>query len=72
MRPEELDAALLAAHHADDKTALVSLYTEAANRAGTVDTACFFLTNAYVFALETGHVAAQELFLRLRTHGREE
>jgi len=66
-----LDARLLAAHAADDRRALVSLYTEAADHAETLDAACFFLTHAYVFALETGHPAGPTLHARLVAHGRE-
>lgn len=70
-----LDAALIAAHAADDLARLVVLYTEAgdrAERAGDVDAACFYLTHAYVFALEAGDAAAEALHTRLMAHGREE
>ena len=52
-----LDAALLQAHAASDTPLLSRLYTEAADRAeaeGKTDAACFYLTHAYVFALEAG------------------
>ena len=41
-------------------------------RAGDTDAACFFLTQAYVFALEGGLPAARHLHRRLAAHGREE
>ena len=65
-----LDAQLLAAHTQDDKTALVRLYTQAADSAGTLDAACFYLTHAYVFALEIDAPDQDALHARLRKHGR--
>jgi hypothetical protein len=70
-----LDAALLAAHAAGDAPRLVSLYLEAGDMAETEcrpDAACFYLTQAYVFALETGDARAGALHARLVRHGREE
>lgn len=61
---------LLAAHARDDRTALVGLYTEAAETAGNLDASCFFLTHAYIYALEIGDPAAKALYLRLKVHGR--
>ena len=66
-----LDQRLLQAHAAGDKPALVALYTEAADAAENIDAACFYLTHAYVFALETGHPAAAALHARLKAEGRE-
>ncbi|MEM7423902.1 MAG: hypothetical protein AAF334_09905 [Pseudomonadota bacterium] len=63
------------AHELDDKITLVRLYTRAgdmADKAGNVDQACFFLTHAYVFALETGAPSADALHARLKAHGRDE
>lgn len=68
----ELDAALIAAHEKGDGPALVRLYTEAADQANDVDAECFFLTHAYVFALEAGAPEAVDLHARLKAHGREE
>lgn len=68
----ELDRALLAAHAAHDKRRLVTLYAEAAEAANSIDAACFYLTHAYVFALDAGHPMADELHRRLLAHGREE
>ncbi|MEQ9694217.1 hypothetical protein [Shimia sp. SDUM112013] len=67
-----LDARMIAAHEAGDQAALVALYTEAAEAAGDVDAHCFFLTHAYVFALEAGAPEAAELHARLKKLGREE
>lgn len=71
MRRAALDAALLAAHAAQDKHALVRLYTRAAQAAGDRAAEGFYLTQAYVYALETGHAAAPALQARLKATGRE-
>lgn len=71
----ELDDRLLAAHRANDLSALSALYQEAADLAeslGDIDRACFFLTHAWVFALETGSGAAAALRKRLVAHGRHD
>ena len=52
----------------------VALYTQAANRAeaeGDHDQACFYLTQAYVHALEAGRPEAAALNARLVEAGRE-
>ena len=75
LNDDDLDARLLAAHRALDKHGLVRLYTEAADRredAGDIDAACFYLTHAYVFALDTGRPEAADLHQRLKEKGREE
>ncbi|WGW02703.1 hypothetical protein [Tropicibacter oceani] len=66
-----LDDRLLAAHARDDRAALVGLYTQAADSASTLDAACFYLTHAYVFALELGDARARDLHARLVAEGRE-
>lgn len=66
----DLNAHLLAAHAAGDTSALVALYTKAADQAPDVDTACFFLTHAYIFALELAHPDTDALHARLKSHGR--
>lgn len=66
-----LQARLLTAHEANDGFALVDLYLEAAQAAATEDEIGFFLTHAYVFALETGHAQAPALRARLEQMGRE-
>ena len=72
---DALDESLLAAHRDHDRLALIRLYTVAGNRAeaeGRDEAAGFYLTHAYVFALEAGTAAAAELHARLKAAGREE
>ena len=75
MDGRELDAALLAAHGQGDRTALVTLYIKAAD--GVVEAEAkagaeaFFLTHAYVFALEAGDRRAAVLRARLVALGAE-
>ncbi len=74
MSEAKLDAALLAAHAAGDRGRLIQGYEQAADlaeAAGEVDRACFFLTQAWVFALEAGDARANGLKARLTGHGRE-
>ncbi len=61
---------LLDAHARDDRTGLIALYAEAADTANDVDAACFFLTHAYVFALEKGDPVSEVLYQRLKAEGR--
>ena len=61
----DLDARLLAAHAADDRPALIALYIEASDAADTDEAAAFYLTHAYVFALEAGDPNAPNLKSRL-------
>ena len=70
-----LDDALLAAHARADRAALVKLYARAgdmAERAGDMTACGFYLTHAYVYALEIGDPAADILHQRLLAQGREE
>ncbi|WP_127112316.1 hypothetical protein [Shimia sediminis] len=68
----DLDRRLLAAHAAADTPALVSLYAQAAE-ASDDQTACgFYLTQAYVYALEIGAPQRHVLHERLKALGREE
>lgn len=69
----DLDRALLKAHEDKDSEELVRLYTLAGDReeeAGNIDAACFYLTHAFVFALEAGLPQARELNRRLADRGR--
>ncbi len=68
---DDLDARILSAHDRNDRLALITLYTEAADIANDLDATCFFLTYAYIFALETGAAEAESLHARLVAHGRE-
>ncbi len=70
----DLDAALLDAHEQADAPLLSDLYTQAADAAeqrGDIDAACFYLTHAYVFALDAGLPSAGGLNRRLAAHGRD-
>ncbi|MEP2027823.1 MAG: hypothetical protein ABJI96_03825 [Paracoccaceae bacterium] len=69
---DDLDRRLLSAHHAGDHWALVTLYAKAANTAVEIEAICFYLTHAYVFALEQSHPDAPALHARLKAYGREE
>ncbi len=76
MPPEagDLHDRLLAAHAAGDGPTLARLYAEAAAREdarGAPDAAAFFLTHAYVFALECGAADAARLRAELVARGRE-
>ena len=68
---KSLDAQILAAHDACDIGALIGLYTQAADETANIDAACFYLTHAYVFALELGSPVTMSLRKRLTKHGRE-
>lgn len=73
MDRDGLDSQLLAAHEAKDKPELVRLYTLAGDereKAGDIDAACFYLTHAFVYALELGTPEADLLNRRLWEHGR--
>ena len=64
-----LDAALLAAHEAGDGARLIGLYAQAAERADA-PARPFFLTQAWVHALEAGDRRAEALAAKLRAMGR--
>ena len=68
---EALDAALIAAHGRHDAPDLIRLYLEAADAARDAAQEGFFLTQAYVFALESHDPRAPDLHKRLRATGRE-
>ncbi|MEM9975183.1 MAG: hypothetical protein AAF771_13470 [Pseudomonadota bacterium] len=68
---DALEARILAAHAAGDGAALVTLYRDAADGAERPRVAAFFLTQAYVFALECGHPETGALRARLVAMGCE-
>ncbi len=75
MNDPALDAALLRAHEQNDMEQLVILYRQAGLSCldvNDVDAGCFYLTHAYIFALETGTPKADELHEILVAYGREE
>lgn len=67
----DLDARLLNAHDTGDGARLVTLYRQAADAACDENAKGFYLTHAYVFALELGHSDAPLLHARLKDMGRE-
>ena len=70
----ELDVALCAAHARQDVPAMVTLYQQAGEdflQQGDVDAGCFFLTHAYVYALDCGHEAESQIRAVLVGYGRE-
>ena len=67
-----LDEKLLAAHAAANIPALVQLYETAANAAVKPGAEEFYLTQAYVYALDIGHKNAVNLHDKLKRLGCEE
>ena len=70
-----LEQRLLDAHGRDDPRELAALYVEAADlkeAEGDIDAACFYLTHAFVYALQVSDDAARPLQQRLWRYGREE
>jgi hypothetical protein len=69
----EIDARLLDAHAGGNLVDIAFQYASAAQQAeekGDVDKACFFLTHAWIFALEAGDPIADEHRSRLAGYGR--
>lgn len=64
-----LSAAFEAAHAARDPAALCRLYGAAAEAAESETARAFFLTHAWIFALEAGLPEADALAVRLRASG---
>lgn len=70
----EVERLMLEAHERHDHDALVPLYRLAAEfrfAENNVEAACFYLTHAYVYALETGADIVGEIRELLVIHGRE-
>ncbi|MCV2892851.1 hypothetical protein [Lentibacter sp. XHP0401] len=67
---KDLHSRLLSAHEHDDHEELIVLYTEAADQSNDVIKESFFLTHAFVFALEADDVRADGLRDRLHGMGR--
>lgn len=73
MEPKELDKRLLQAHADHDALGLIDLYQQAAMLAESQqdhDAACFYLTHAFIFALEHGAPEADALNRKLFERGR--
>lgn len=68
---KQLDQALLEAHARDDRASLITLYKQAAEDATSERASGFFLTQAFIYALERGDGRAKELRQRLAEMGRE-
>ena len=69
----DLDTQLLQAHEAGDREALWRLYLQAGETREVehnIEAACFYFTQAYVFALELNHSETDRLAACLRGHGR--
>ncbi|MBV1865499.1 MAG: hypothetical protein KUG74_13855 [Rhodobacteraceae bacterium] len=65
---------LLAAHEVGNLAALVGLHRQAGEQllaGGYLDAGCFFLTQAYVFALDCGDARAADIHRVLVGYGRE-
>lgn len=67
----DLNTRLLQAHEAGDIKALAKLYEQAADEQTNEDAASFFLTHAYVHALEANLPNVDSLRQRLINMGRE-
>ena len=67
---DDLNARISDAHARNDKDGLIKLYHQAAQDSQDADETCFFLTYAYIFALETGHPLTHDLAQKLQSYGR--
>lgn len=73
MDGDALDAALLEAHAKGNGTELAGLYAQAAAaHADEPERAAFYLTHAYVFALEQGLAEAEDYRAQLCVWSKEE
>ena len=69
-----LDQDLICAHQTGDTSKLVVLYQQAAEASfarNDHNAGCFYLTHAYIFALESNHPKASVIHAELVRHGRE-
>ncbi len=69
----EIDARLLEAHAGGSLVDIAFHYARAADQSeeqGDIDRACFFLTHAWIFALEAGDPIADDHRSRLAAYGR--
>ena len=67
----KLDSDLIAAHARGDLKALVELYRAAAKDASSKEAHAFYLTHAYVFALDGGLPEAKSIGAELRRLDRD-
>ncbi|MEM6610433.1 MAG: hypothetical protein AAF689_17875 [Pseudomonadota bacterium] len=71
MTRDDLNSALMEAFAADDRDRIAQLYAAAAEETEDASEAAFFLTHAYVFALECGSPEAPNLRKKLVLLGAE-
>ena len=74
-RFERLNEKVLQAHEDGDRSTLVDVYDMLGQEElaqGQVTSACFLLTQAYVYALESDDSRAPKIHKILKSHGREE
>ncbi|WP_395334682.1 hypothetical protein WBP06_23990 [Novosphingobium sp. BL-8H] len=70
---QALERQLMEAHEQGDTAGLIGAYTKAADvmeAQNRIDAACFYLTQAYVLALEAGADELEALDQRLVAYGR--
>ncbi len=68
-----LQQAILTAHAQNNTADLINHYTDAATlmeNNSDIDAACFYLTQAYIYALDSGSEYTEDLHERLAKHGR--
>ena len=68
---KNLNILLVQAHKEKNLSLLVELYSQASKSTSDCDQACFWATQAYVFALETDHSLSEKLFKFLLSNNRE-
>nr|WP_252731366.1 hypothetical protein [Lentibacter algarum] len=61
---------MLKAHAIEDNSALIGLYTEAGEQAPEEIARGFYLTHAFIYALEAGDARASALHASLKAMGR--
>ena len=72
---DELNANIIAAHKQNDRNNLSLLYERLGMselKKNNIDAGCFFLTNAYTYALEENLNSAKKIYDILKLYGREE
>ena len=74
-RFEHLNSQVIKAHKIGETSLLVDIYdmlgAEELEK-GAITSGCFLLTQAYVYALESGDLRASRIHKILQSHGREE
>ena len=74
-RFEHLNSQVIKAHKIGETSLLVDIYdmlgAEELEK-GAITSGCFLLTQAYIYALESGDLRASRIHKILQSHGREE